>query len=58
MKQFINALNKEGKCFQYIISQFLQLSNAKLKEGVLYIWCYRYFYFNKDITVIKDAGLR
>ena len=34
MKQFVKALNKEGQCFQYIMSHFPQLSEAKLKEGI------------------------
>ena len=33
MKQFVKALNKEGKCFQYIMSQFLQFSDAKLEKS-------------------------
>ena len=34
MKQFIKALNKEGQFLQYIMSQFLQFFDAKLKEGI------------------------
>ena len=34
IKQFLETLNKKGKCFQYIMSQFTQLSDAKLKEGI------------------------
>ena len=34
MKQFVKALNKEGQCFQYIMSQFPQLFDAKLKEEI------------------------
>ena len=31
MKQFVKLLNEEGQCFQYIMSQFPQLSDVKLK---------------------------
>ena len=34
MKQFVKALNEEGQCFQYIMSQFPQLYDAKIKEGI------------------------
>ena len=34
MKQFVKALNKEGQYFQCIMSQFPELSDAKLKEGI------------------------
>ena len=34
MKQFVKALDKEGKCFAYLIERFPALSSAKLKEGV------------------------
>lgn len=34
MKQFVKALPKDGKCFQYICSNFPALSTAKLKEGI------------------------
>ena len=30
----MKVLDKEGPCFQHIMSQFRQLSNAKLKEGI------------------------
>ena len=30
IKQFVKALNKEGQCFQYIMTQFPQLYDAKL----------------------------
>ncbi|GFU90858.1 uncharacterized protein TNCV_4921911 [Trichonephila clavipes] len=34
MKQFVKALDKEGKCFKYLSEQFPGLSDAKLKEGI------------------------
>jgi len=34
MKQFVKALNKDGKCFKYIQSEFQQLTDAKIKEGI------------------------
>ena len=34
MKQFVKALDKTGKCFQYILSTFPRLSNEKLKAGI------------------------
>ena len=34
MKQFFKALDKTGKCFQYILSDFLGLRNEKLKAGI------------------------
>ena len=34
MKQLFKALDKTGKCFQYISSAFLGLSNEKLKAGI------------------------
>ena len=34
MKQFEKALDKEGQCFNYIMSQIPQLSDAKLKDGI------------------------
>ena len=34
MKQFVKVLNKEEQCSQYIMCQFPQLSDAKLKEGI------------------------
>ena len=34
MKQFVKALEKEGECFEYLVAQFPELSDAKLKEGV------------------------
>ena len=35
IKQFVKALNKEGQCFQYIMSQFSQWFDAKIREGTL-----------------------
>ena len=32
MKKFVKALDKERQRFQYIISQFPQFSDAKLKK--------------------------
>ena len=32
MKQFVNALPKDGNCFKYLCGKFLHL--AKLKEGI------------------------
>jgi len=34
MKQFVKALNKDGKCFEYLEKQFPHISDAKLKEGI------------------------
>lgn len=34
MKQYVKALDKTGNCFQYLCSQFPNLSDAKLKEGI------------------------
>jgi len=34
MKQFVKALKKEGKCYQYLQQQLPKQSEAKLKEGV------------------------
>ena len=34
MKQFFKALDKTGKCFQYILSDFLGLRNKKVKAGI------------------------
>ena len=31
MKQFVKALDQEGKCFAYLVEQFPALSSAKLK---------------------------
>lgn len=34
MKQFVKALNKEGKCFEYLQEKFPNILDAKLNEGV------------------------
>jgi hypothetical protein len=34
MKNFVKAMNKHGKGFQYWIEQFLKLSDGRLKEGI------------------------
>jgi len=34
MKNFIKAVNKHGKGFEYLRKKFLKLGDAKLKEGV------------------------
>jgi len=34
IKQFVKALNKEGKCFKYLCEVFPALSDAKLKEDI------------------------
>ena len=34
MKQFVKALNKDGKCFKYIRKKFVHLSDGKLKEEI------------------------
>lgn len=34
MKQFVKALDKDGKCFQSLLKIFPSLSDAKIKEGV------------------------
>ena len=35
IKQFVKALNKEGKCFEYICKLFPGSSVSKLEEGIL-----------------------
>ena len=34
MKQFVNALEKDGNCFKYICMKFPGLAIAKLKAGI------------------------
>jgi len=34
MKNFVQAMNKHGKVFEYLREKFLKLSDAKLKEGI------------------------
>lgn len=34
MKQFVKALDKNGKCFKYLQTKFPKISEAKIKEGV------------------------
>jgi len=34
MKQFVKALDKDGRCFNYICKMFPGLSSEKLKQGV------------------------
>ena len=34
IKQFVKVLVKEGQCFQYVMSQFFQLFDAKLKVEI------------------------
>jgi hypothetical protein len=34
MKNFVKAMNRDGPGFQYLRSQFPQLSDAKIKEGI------------------------
>jgi hypothetical protein len=34
MKQFVKALDRSGLCFQYLSNKFLDLSDAKVKEGI------------------------
>ena len=34
VNQFVKALDKGGKCFQYLISKFPKMFSAKIKEGV------------------------
>ena len=34
MKNFVKALDKEGKAFQYLCTKFLKISDAKIKEGI------------------------
>ena len=34
MKQFVKALDKDGKCFTYIGRKFPSISDAKLMQGV------------------------
>lgn len=46
IKQYVKALDKNGKCFQYLQSKFPNLSDAKIKEGI---------FTGPDIrTLIKD----
>jgi hypothetical protein len=33
MKDFVQAMNKHGKVFQYLREKFLKFSDAELKEG-------------------------
>jgi hypothetical protein len=35
MKNFVNAMNKYGKCSEYLRDNFPKLSDAKLKEAKL-----------------------
>ena len=34
MKNFVKALDKEGKAFQYLCTKFPKISDAKIKEGI------------------------
>jgi len=34
MKQFCKSLRKEGKCWKYLCSKFLKMSETKLNEGI------------------------
>jgi len=34
MKQFVKALDRDGECFQHIVSAFPKLSFDKIKAGV------------------------
>jgi hypothetical protein len=34
MKNFDKALNKHGKCFEYLREKFLKISDGKVKEGI------------------------
>ena len=34
MKQYVKALDRNGECFQYILSKFLSVSYEKIKAGV------------------------
>lgn len=34
MKQFVKALNPQGRCFKYLVDKFPQISDAKLKAGI------------------------
>ena len=34
MKQFVKALDKQGRCFEYICSKFPNISSEKLKAGI------------------------
>ena len=34
MKQFVKALDKEGRCFKYLESDFTNVTIVKLKEGI------------------------
>ena len=35
MKQFVEALNKQGKCFEYLQQKFWNISDAEVHKGVL-----------------------
>jgi len=35
MKNFVQAMNKHGKVFEYLREKFPKLRDAKLKEGIL-----------------------
>ena len=34
MKNFVKALDKDGKAFQYLCTKFPKISDAKIKEGI------------------------
>ena len=34
MKQFLEALDKEGECFKYLCSKFSRLTYEKIKAGI------------------------
>lgn len=34
IKQYVKALNKDGRCFNYIVKVFPKLSNEKIKAGI------------------------
>ena len=36
MKQYVEALDKQGTCFVYIANEFPKLSSEKVKEGIFF----------------------
>lgn len=35
LKQFLKAIDQDGRCFSYICSEISELSNEKLKAGIV-----------------------
>lgn len=58
IKQFVKALDKEGKCFKYLCGVFPILSEAKLKEGIFVVPDIRKLMkgSNFDATMLPNAN--